>query len=762
MDVMIQAAFLVLVILVVRKMFGAKLHAYVRYGLWLVVALRLFIPVNLIDSPFSILHIADVVSKETPAVLENGAVEGGIMADGSSVPSITGKLLSHDSGAAGGQLADANGSVGASDGDPADYRVIESPLEEELQSDHRVFLEEIIGRAVRVIWLTGVCLVGGVMGTAHYRFRRRLYRGRVLLEVGLPDLPPALWHDVKKHRIPVYRVDKLESPCLAGVFFPTIYIGADIPVDSAEFQYIIMHETMHYLHKDHIWALARAVLVSLYWFHPFVWIAASASARDGEIACDYGTVRRLGQEERFAYGEMLLRLSRGDGGKRSYSYGTMLRSGKPELRERILWLAEREGGKLSAGVAAGILMLIVAGCTFTGRTAGGEESAAGPQDPYTAPKEAEVDADGSLEESEVDETPAETLQIAVKPAEVSGETAFGADGPCLDYAGSMEQTGESIIIFHDYFGLVVYSLTGGQVVRSLDLAAIGCDKTQGDDTCQVEVSKDGQTVWLHPMSKRYMYRYEVAQDELYQEPLVKTFVIDLEGEALFDRYLVSEDITQKYVGWRSNYLYEEYEDETGVWNAYIYLYVPEGETQVLRNLCCTWDDMVFMTAWGDMGDWGESEGDAEGFPYRYEGGVHDIEIIYDKPCEYLRIADVFESRIHPVTGEKQLHAGIDYAAQEGTDIKAAADGTVYETGYSETYGNYVVLLHENGDLTYYCQCLKVIVVKDQQVERGEKIAAVGSTGRSTGPHLHFALSQNGEFVDPEEHMRGVGEVDSAD
>ena len=100
-----------------------------------------------------------------------------------------------------------------------------------------------------------------------------------------------------------------------------------------------------------------------------------------------------------------------------------------------------------------------------------------------------------------------------------------------------------------------------------------------------------------------------------------------------------------------------------------------------------------------------------------------------------------------------MHEGIDFAAKEGTDITAAADGVVYETGYSEKYGNYAVLLHINGDLTYYCHCREVTVKKEDQVKRGQKIATVGTTGRSTGPHLHFALSQSGYFVDPADHMQ---------
>lgn len=98
------------------------------------------------------------------------------------------------------------------------------------------------------------------------------------------------------------------------------------------------------------------------------------------------------------------------------------------------------------------------------------------------------------------------------------------------------------------------------------------------------------------------------------------------------------------------------------------------------------------------------------------------------------------------------HDGIDFAAEKGVSVKAAADGTVYETGFSKQYGFYVVLLHVNGDLTYYCNCQSVAVEKDEKVKRGDTIASVGSTGTSTGSHLHFALSRGGEFMDPKIYL----------
>lgn len=126
-----------------------------------------------------------------------------------------------------------------------------------------------------------------------------------------------------------------------------------------------------------------------------------------------------------------------------------------------------------------------------------------------------------------------------------------------------------------------------------------------------------------------------------------------------------------------------------------------------------------------------------------------IGILFSYPVEGGRISDGFGSRIHPVSGDVRQHLGIDFAADEGTPIVAAADGTVVKTGFDDDNGNYVVLLHGNGEASYYCHCKEIVAREEDQVKRGEQIATVGKTGRATGAFVHFAVSRNGEYVEPE-------------
>ena len=98
------------------------------------------------------------------------------------------------------------------------------------------------------------------------------------------------------------------------------------------------------------------------------------------------------------------------------------------------------------------------------------------------------------------------------------------------------------------------------------------------------------------------------------------------------------------------------------------------------------------------------------------------------------------------------HTGLDIAANQGTDIKVVADGTVTFASYNGSYGNLVKINHGNGVETWYAHTSKMYVSVGQQVKAGDAIAAVGSTGNSTGPHLHLEIRINGEHVDPQDYL----------
>jgi len=117
------------------------------------------------------------------------------------------------------------------------------------------------------------------------------------------------------------------------------------------------------------------------------------------------------------------------------------------------------------------------------------------------------------------------------------------------------------------------------------------------------------------------------------------------------------------------------------------------------------------------------------------------------------VTSEFGYRIDPFTGRHKGHSGIDLAAPQGTPIRAALDGTVLFARYKTTgYGYHLAIDHGGGFVTFYAHCSKILVTEGQAVKAGDIIAEVGSTGRSTGPHLHFEVRINGEIQNPRSYL----------
>lgn len=135
--------------------------------------------------------------------------------------------------------------------------------------------------------------------------------------------------------------------------------------------------------------------------------------------------------------------------------------------------------------------------------------------------------------------------------------------------------------------------------------------------------------------------------------------------------------------------------------------------------------------------------ESSGTVITYDGGIFKFPL-----ASYTRISDDYGNRIHPTLGVEQFHNGVDFAAPKGTAIYAAYDGVVVAATYSATMGNYVMIDHGSGLYTIYMHASALYVSKDDVVARGDTIAAVGSTGRSTGNHLHFSVRKDGEYVSP--------------
>lgn len=135
--------------------------------------------------------------------------------------------------------------------------------------------------------------------------------------------------------------------------------------------------------------------------------------------------------------------------------------------------------------------------------------------------------------------------------------------------------------------------------------------------------------------------------------------------------------------------------------------------------------------------------------------AHDDTLPQLLPVTPLRITSGFGRRHDPLGRGDAFHSGIDFAGRVGTPVHASGDGVVVQARYSKDYGNVVMIDHGHGVVTLYAHNNKLEVRTGDVVLAGEEIAKMGSTGRSTGPHLHFEVRQYGQRVDPGRYLAGL-------
>lgn len=145
----------------------------------------------------------------------------------------------------------------------------------------------------------------------------------------------------------------------------------------------------------------------------------------------------------------------------------------------------------------------------------------------------------------------------------------------------------------------------------------------------------------------------------------------------------------------------------------------------------------------------------------FRAGTPQVSIPSRVPLAGLVMTSEFGMRMHPVTGRRAAHKGIDLAAPTGTPIYATGDGTVSRASWFSSYGLYVSIEHGGQIQTRYAHMSRLNVAEGQRVRKGDVIGFVGSTGRSTGPHLHYEVRVDGSAVNPVPYMNGSQMADSA-
>jgi murein DD-endopeptidase MepM/ murein hydrolase activator NlpD len=132
--------------------------------------------------------------------------------------------------------------------------------------------------------------------------------------------------------------------------------------------------------------------------------------------------------------------------------------------------------------------------------------------------------------------------------------------------------------------------------------------------------------------------------------------------------------------------------------------------------------------------------------------IQTTSIVQGRPVKWGWLSSKFGQRVDPITGKTAWHSGVDFAGRDGSDVIAVASGVVTFAGKRSGYGKLVEISHANGYVTRYGHHKEITVAPGDVVKKGEPIGQMGSSGRSTGPHVHFEVLKNGRTVDPASYV----------
>lgn len=286
LEMTLQSGAFILLMLLIRPWMKKRLSARLRYALWLLPFARLCLPVSL----HSALSLWRYAQPRATAVM-GGAPAAALPPAAPAVPSMVSAV----------QTA-----------------YTEAPMT--LKTPGLSVVE-----LLPILWAAGAACALMLMAYTNIRFLRAAKGAEQVAQRG---------------KLPVLLVKGIPSPCLAGLVRPRIYINEKALVSREMLDMVLLHETTHHQHKDHLWTLARALMACIWWWDPLIWLAAYVSRADCEAACDEAVIQSMNGEMRRLYGMSLISLMRRTPERPlALTIGTSMSGGKRQMKERIQMIA---------------------------------------------------------------------------------------------------------------------------------------------------------------------------------------------------------------------------------------------------------------------------------------------------------------------------------------------------------------------------------------------------------------------------------------
>lgn len=335
-QILLSSSLLILMVIGLRWLLGNKVSRRLRYALWLLVALRLLIPVQLGHSQYSVATLTQQAAQSQPAQQLRQELQQPV--SGPSRAQLYQQLLDD-------YLENA----------PDPQQTVPPQVEIQLRQEAEAQpLAPTPTQIITVVWLLGSLTMAVWFLVTNLRFLRHAQKGaQAFPQEGIP--------------VPVRICPNVPTPCLVGLFRPRICLTPASTEDARSLRHVLTHELTHLRHLDHIWAWIRCLCLCVYWFHPLVWVAALLSKRDCELACDEGALKKLGDQERIPYGRTLLdTVTQHRSPTHIFETATAMNETAKQLKERVSFIVKKPRTLWITTVCTIVIAAIAVGCTFTG------------------------------------------------------------------------------------------------------------------------------------------------------------------------------------------------------------------------------------------------------------------------------------------------------------------------------------------------------------------------------------------------------------
>ena len=333
---------LILAVLLVRAIFKNRVPKRMVYALWLVVLVKLCLPGTLVSLPV-------LPAEEAAAPVQRVELPAQPLPAQQPAQAVTQPQT------------------------PVQQPV--SPVQEATEAPAKPLTAMQI---FQIVWAGGSALLGLWLFGTWLVFTVRLHKSRRFLG--------------RRGRTRIYTSGAVKSPCLAGLI-PAVYLTEDV-LQTAETELILRHELTHLRHLDHLWSFCRTAAVIVYWWNPFIWLAAICSKRDAELACDEAVAAGLSDAQRLVYARAIL--------AQAPRKAAALSLAGPPVRERILFLTKKQRTSALCVILALLLIISAAGCSLTELTRQKSGEITLPEEAEPAQQEAQKTAT-PLTQEQIDE-----------------------------------------------------------------------------------------------------------------------------------------------------------------------------------------------------------------------------------------------------------------------------------------------------------------------------------------------------------------------